>query len=115
MRPPLGAAASAGGSNDVFCGLKSGPRRTLKCSCFFCSPFKLIVIVSVHEYDARACLFFADDSLTAATRCCSSGFCATANPVKYPVVNSTNENSKVVRESFRSVVFIFITMAGQGA
>jgi len=73
-----GAAASAGGSNEVFCGFKSGPRRTLKCSCFFCSLFKLIVTVSVHEYNARAWLFFADDSLISGTRFCSSESCATA-------------------------------------
>src|ERR1700756_641313 len=60
-RPPLSAAGAA--SSGVFCGLPSGPRRTWKCSCFFCSPFRLMVSCSTQVYCARACLFFAAASL----------------------------------------------------
>src|SRR5271169_2663124 len=78
-RPPEGGGG--GGSSEVFCGFKSGPRRTWKCSCFFSSPFKLIVTCSFQVYDARDCLFFAIDCLTSETCCCSSGFCALAEAI----------------------------------
>src|SRR5215469_2282904 len=76
LRRPSCSGGAAGGSSEVFCGLPSGPRRTWKCSCFFCSPLRLMVTCSTQVYCARVCLFWAMACLTSATRSCISWFWA---------------------------------------
>src|SRR6516164_1224589 len=76
LRRPSCSGGAGGGSSEVFCGLPSGPRRTWKCSCFFCSPLRLMVTCSTQVYCARACLFWAMACLRSATRSCISWFWA---------------------------------------
>src|SRR5271154_448502 len=103
-RPPEGGGG--GGSSEVFCGFKSGPRRTRKCSCFFSSPFRLIVTCSFQVYDASACLFFAMDCWTVETCCCSSGFCALAGGMNPATAKRRIGVSTVVLNLRRAVSLI---------